>query len=221
MEDLMDFAKWYCRPPAQEIQDTEPSPLPSLSQPDQSKQQPPSYAPGVFSPIYTLPQPPPTQHPIIYHTSNPRPEQPPRAGTPEFHIHTLSRQLSPILSSPTSSDPARLRPHIQQCFDTYFAQVGASAFIPDASTLTGAPLGSISVFELENELNALLRDRFEVVIMKRDRVLKAIVLYPGVEASAMVELVQIFARDGWMRWQQLEAKEAEILARRFEGAAHI
>ena len=72
------------------------------------------------------------------------------------------------------------------------------------------------MLELERGVDRLLHGRYEVLMMKRYAALKAILFYPGKKASSVWERVSVFRNEGWMGWEELEGKEAEILSRSFE-----
>ena len=171
-------------------------------------------------PVYPqvrLSQPPNQTHKREH---SPPPQQLPKRQTPEFHVHLLSQQLSLILSVP-SSNPDKLHSNIQGYFDMYFLKAGASALILDADASVGAPLGSLSVLELENGINNLLRGHFDVTVMKREGMLKVVVSYPGEARPKEGGWVQEAAKEGWMGWRELEEKEAEMLMERFGDSVHM
>ena len=102
---------------------------------------------------------------------------------------------------------------MQLCLDSYFAQNPVSQ---EGMCSPGAPFGSLYVLELERGLRHLFNGHLEITILKRNDALRAVVYQtrgqqtggPLISETALVE-------KGWLSWQMLEAKEAEVLARSF------
>lgn len=110
---------------------------------------------------------------------------------------------------------------VQHFFDAYFIQCGASALPSDGDVDPAAPLGSLSVLEIESGINSIFQSRGipgkSVVLKRSDGWLKVTIsAYPHEPISAIEQRARTCVGDGWFDWRELEEKEAEILSRRFE-----
>lgn len=105
---------------------------------------------------------------------------------------------------------------VQECLDTYFGRLQESAAPNSGGSSAGAPLGSFFVFELEKGIHSIVRDNFEVLVLKRNGAIKVLVDHSAERTYGILEGAKSLKTQGWLGWKELEEQEAELLAASFE-----
>jgi hypothetical protein len=116
-----------------------------------------------------------------------------------------------MVSTPHADD-SQLHHELQNCLDQYFLRVGPGALDIGIDS-NEAPLGSISVLELESGINQLLQGTAQAIAMIRQESVRVVICPKG---EVTPELVRGLVDEGWKGWRELEQFEAQILSARFE-----
>ncbi|KAF9894839.1 hypothetical protein FE257_004460 [Aspergillus nanangensis] len=230
------FAKWFFRP-APPIKPGERAPIPPQDHPlspgsgsqgpqipgPQLRNQPPNLPPRQAPSPISGPSWQATQSahntPGTLPVNNRAQQTIPSAQNYQYHINILSGPILGMLSQPWP-DSTTLLHTVQACFDRHFLQIGDNALSIEADQREGSPLGSLSVLELENGINQMLRGQLLATMLIRDGLIKAVVSRADIPRPG-IEQIRTFKSNGWMGWRDLEDREAEILVAKFEEGMEV